>query len=169
MRLWVDRSFTVRGSGTVVAGTLGAGTVQVGDELELRGRPVTVRGIQSLGSARRQVTGVSRVALNLRGIATDEVRRGDALLTPRAWFRTRTFDVRLESDSDGGIDDLPAELILHLGTASVPARLRPRAGLSRGCACPSCWRADRDRALLRDPDGRWSPPACRFSIPIHPS
>ena len=52
MRLWVDRAFTVRGSGTVVTGTLGAGTLRVGDELELApaARRVRVRGLQSLGA-----------------------------------------------------------------------------------------------------------------------
>ena len=49
VRLWVDRSFTVRGSGTVVTGTLGAGAISVGDELHLRGQRVVVRGLQSLG------------------------------------------------------------------------------------------------------------------------
>jgi selenocysteine-specific elongation factor len=45
VRLWVDRSFTVRGAGTVVTGTLAAGTIRVGDELEQAGRRVTVRGM----------------------------------------------------------------------------------------------------------------------------
>jgi selenocysteine-specific elongation factor len=50
VRLWVDRSFTVRGAGTVVTGTLPAGTIRVGDRLHLPGRrPVGVRGLQSLG------------------------------------------------------------------------------------------------------------------------
>ncbi len=51
VRLWVDRAFTITGSGTVVTGTLPAGTVRVGDEMVLTPamRPVRVRGIQSLG------------------------------------------------------------------------------------------------------------------------
>ena len=152
VRLWVDRSFTVRGSGTVVTGTLGAGALEVGDELELHGRQVFVRGIQSLGSPRRRVSGVARVALNLRGIAAHEVRRGDALLTPKAWFHTRTFDVRLEGDSDLRADDLPAELILHVGTASVPARLRPLGGDIARLRVPEPVPLQiGDRALLRDP------------------
>ena len=51
MRLWVDRAFTVRGAGTVVTGTLGAGTIRVGDELALGARTVTVRGMQALGES----------------------------------------------------------------------------------------------------------------------
>ncbi|HSK62140.1 MAG TPA: GTP-binding protein, partial [Actinomycetospora sp.] len=51
VRLWVDRAFTVRGAGTVVTGTLGAGTVRVGDELALGDRSVVVRGMQALGES----------------------------------------------------------------------------------------------------------------------
>ena len=54
VRLWVDRAFTVRGSGTVVTGTLGQGVLRVGDTLELDGRPVRVRGLQSLGQRLRR-------------------------------------------------------------------------------------------------------------------
>ena len=50
VRLWVDRSFTVRGAGTVVTGTLAAGTIRVGDELEHAGRRVTVRGSAVAGT-----------------------------------------------------------------------------------------------------------------------
>ena len=81
MRLWVDRSFSVRGSGTVVTGTLGAGTIRVGDELVVHrtdgtSQSVGVRGLQSLGRARDEVSAVARVAVNLRGIGVDDVARG---------------------------------------------------------------------------------------------
>jgi selenocysteine-specific elongation factor len=95
VRLWVDRAFSVRGSGTVVTGTLGAGRVRVGDELVLGGRRVGVRGLESLGRARDRVEGVARVAVNLRGVAREQVRRGDALLAPGAWRETSELDVRL--------------------------------------------------------------------------
>ncbi|MCE3555955.1 GTP-binding protein, partial [Pseudonocardia sp. RS11V-5] len=86
VRLWVDRAFTIRGAGTVVTGTLGAGTIRLGDELELGGRRVGVRGLESLGEPREEVTGVARVAVNLRGLSKEAVGRGDALLTPGAWL-----------------------------------------------------------------------------------
>ena len=57
VRLWVDRAFTVRGSGTVVTGTLGQGTLRVGDALDLDGRTVRVRGLQSLGTRLRRGRG----------------------------------------------------------------------------------------------------------------
>ncbi|HET6698943.1 MAG TPA: GTP-binding protein, partial [Nocardioidaceae bacterium] len=71
VRLWVDRSFTIRGSGTVVTGTLGQGTVAVGDELAVARRRVRVRGVQSLEQPRESVGAVARVALNLRGVAPE--------------------------------------------------------------------------------------------------
>jgi selenocysteine-specific elongation factor len=95
VRLWVDRSFSMLGSGTVVTGTLGQGTVRVGDTLELRGRPVRVRGLQSFGQDRQEVTGVSRIAINLRQVPVHDVERGDTLLTPGSWTITHTVDVRL--------------------------------------------------------------------------
>ncbi len=109
VRLWVDRSFTIRGSGTVVTGTLGAGTIRVGDTLELRGEPVRVRGLQSMGQDHQQVQGVARVAVNLRQVAADDVARGDTLVTPGAWPTTRTVDARL----------LPSTMasVLHNGDA----------------------------------------------------
>jgi selenocysteine-specific elongation factor len=95
VRLWVDRSFSMRGSGTVVTGTLGAGTVRVGDILELRGKQVRVRGLQSFGQERQEVQGVSRVALNLRQVPVHDVVRGDRLLTPGSWTITQSVDARL--------------------------------------------------------------------------
>ncbi|MCW2616454.1 MAG: selenocysteine-specific translation elongation factor, partial [Frankiales bacterium] len=109
VRLWVDRAFTVRGSGTVVTGTLGAGTLRVGDELELRGRTVRVRGLHSLGEAYDEVRAVARVAVNLRGLERDDVERGDALLTPGSSRSVATVDVRLSTDPR----ELPSELLLH--------------------------------------------------------
>ncbi|MET8233360.1 selenocysteine-specific translation elongation factor [Micromonospora sp. NPDC005298] len=151
VRLWVDRSFTVRGSGTVVTGTLGAGRLRVGDELEVAGadEPVRVRGLHSLGQARSEATGVGRVAVNLRGTPRDRLGRGDALLTPGRFHRTDLVDVRLTGDPAA---DLPATLTLHVGSAAVPVRVRPlgpdtvRLRLAR--ALPLLVG---DRALLRDP------------------
>ena len=95
VRLWVDRSFTVRGAGTVVTGTLAAGTMRVGDELEHAGRRVTVRGLQSLGGTSRRWRAVARVAVNLRGVDRQHIGRGDTLRTPGAWLHDDEIDVGL--------------------------------------------------------------------------
>src|SRR5499426_3730187 len=97
VRLWVDRAFSIRGSGTVVTGTLPAGTIGAGDELLAAPslRPARVRGIQALKEQAERVSGVARVALNLRGVAPAALARGTALVTPGAWALTAAVDVRL--------------------------------------------------------------------------
>lgn len=148
VRLWVDRAFTIRGSGTVVTGTLGEGTIRVGDQLEVAHRSVTVRGLQSLERPRDSVPAVARVAVNLRGIRTDEVTRGDVLLTPGAWAPTATVDVRLGMPQSA----LPTHAMLHVGTVAVEARIRPLSGDAARLSLrdPLPLRAG-DRAILRDP------------------
>ncbi|RKS80519.1 selenocysteine-specific elongation factor [Motilibacter peucedani] len=148
VRLWLDRAFTVRGAGTVVTGTLAAGRVAVGDELELGGRTYAVRGLQSLGETRTSVEAVARVALNLRGLEHDDARRGMAVLTPGAWRLATELDVRLTVPAA----ELPGELMLHAGTAAVPVHVRPLGNdVARlRLAHPLPLRAG-DRALLRDP------------------
>jgi selenocysteine-specific elongation factor len=123
VRMWIDRSFTIKGSGTVVTGTLPAGTVRVGEELLLTpsGVPVRVRAIQALGSPAQTVTGVARVALNLRGVPPDVPERGMALISPGRWRLTAEIDVRM---SVGARPKLPPALALHIGSARVPAKVR---------------------------------------------
>lgn len=127
VRLWLDRSFTRPGAGTVVTGTLTAGTVAVGDELELapQGRPVTVRGLHLLGAPAERVTAPARVAVALRRVAREETGRGGALLTPGRWWRTGEVDVRVVPPAEA--PRLPAEPLVHCGTAVTAARLRPLA------------------------------------------
>ncbi|MCQ4362079.1 selenocysteine-specific translation elongation factor [Mycobacterium gordonae] len=154
VRLWVDRSFTITGAGTVVTGTLSAGTLAVGERLELltasRTRSATIRGLQSCGQPYPTLAPVARVALNLRGVPRDAVRRGDALLTPDAWPSTRLLDVRRISGGPWG--EAPTQLIAHVGTAAVPVRLRPfdddhgRLTLDRNLPLVLG-----DRLVLRDP------------------
>ena len=151
VRLWVDRCFVVRGSGTVVTGTLGAGRLRVGDELEIAGsgERVRVRGLQSLGRTCSQVPAVARVALNLRGVAHQRLARGAALLSPGRFHRSDCVDIRLAGDPAA---DLPAQLTLHVGAAAVGVRVRPlgpdTVRLRLATALPL---RVGDRALLRDP------------------
>ncbi|WP_256862418.1 GTP-binding protein [Microbispora sp. GKU 823] len=134
VRLWIDRAFSVRGSGTVVTGTLPAGRVEVGDELELDGEPVRVRGLESLKEHVESVTGVARVALNLRGRIAPQ--RGHALVTPGAWTTTSLADVRVTM-AEGARGPLPARLTAHIGSASVPCEVRPLGPGDRGGGGPA--------------------------------
>lgn len=157
VRLWVDRSFTITGSGTVVTGTLAAGTLAQGDRLELLGhagsRPVVVRGLQSRDTSYASVEPVSRVALNLRDVSATDIRRGDALVTPGAWPATDVVGVRRTTGV--AYTDVPEQLVVHVGTASVPARLRPfgpdHARLVLDRHLPLVLG---DRLVLRDPGSR---------------
>ncbi|WJH26104.1 selenocysteine-specific translation elongation factor [Pseudarthrobacter defluvii] len=157
VRLWVDRSFTITGSGTVVTGTLAAGTLAQGDRLELLGhsgsRPVAVRGLQSRDTSYPSVEPVSRVALNLRDVAATDIRRGDALVTPGAWPTTGV--VGIHRTTGVAYTEVPEQIMVHVGTASVPARLRPfgadHARLVLDRPLPLVLG---DRLVLRDPGSR---------------
>jgi selenocysteine-specific elongation factor len=146
VRLWVDRAFTIRGSGTVVTGTLGAGMLRVGDELSLDGTPVAVRGLQSLERPVSAIVGTARVAVNLRGLPVLAVGRGAALVTPGAWTFASALDVAVSAA------DLPAELTLHAGSAAVPARVRQLGDAAARLTLrrPLPLHVG-DRMLLRDP------------------
>jgi len=151
VRLWVDRSFTIRGAGTVVTGTLGRGTLRVGDALQLGSRTVRVRGLQTLGVDRDEVAAVARVAVNLRGVEVEDVGRGDALLTPGSWPTTTTVDARLAPHT-GEVADLPSELVLHAGTAAVPVHVRPLGGSTARLTLHRTLPLEPgDRLVLRDP------------------
>jgi selenocysteine-specific elongation factor len=186
VRLWIDRSFSVRGSGTVVTGTLPAGTVANGQELLLTrpqaAQPVRVRGLQALGEPADRVTGVARVALNLRGVAPGVPQRGMALIEPGRWTLTAELDVRLTPPAGGLPERFPPELVLHVGSARTPARVRllgedpgpgdgpargepaaPDAGPAPGAVYARLRLRDRlplhagDRVLLRDPGAAEAP------------
>ncbi|OMH23397.1 selenocysteine-specific translation elongation factor [Tersicoccus phoenicis] len=154
LRLWVDRAFSITGAGTVVTGTLPSGTVAVGDRLDAicgeRTRTVQVRGLQSRDEPRETVGPVSRVALNLRGVTPSDVGRGDALVTPGAWPVADTVGVRRTSGSPLG--EAPDRVVVHVGTAAVPARLRSfdddHAWLALSRSLPL---VPGDRMVLRDP------------------
>jgi selenocysteine-specific elongation factor len=159
VRLWLDRVFAIKGSGTVVTGTLQAGTVGAGDELVLTPsmRNLRIRGVQSLGTSAAQVSGVARVALNLRGVSTAELGRGMALVHAGHWTMTSVIDVRLmppgtEPGQPQDASELPASLTLHIGAARAVTRVRPLGGdfarLSLDHPLPL---HVGDRVLLRDP------------------
>jgi selenocysteine-specific elongation factor len=157
VRLWVDRVFSMIGSGTVVTGTLPAGTVRAGGELLLTpaGRPARIRAIESLHEKAAQVRGVSRVALNLRGIAAGQLARGMALVEPGGWTLTATIDVRLAGPAAAGREPaprLPHQVTVHIGSARTAARVRPFGGpFARLSLREPLPLHVSDRLLLRDP------------------
>ncbi len=158
VRLWLDRVFAIKGSGTVVTGTLQAGTVRTGDELVLTPamRALRVRGVQSLSAPAAQVSGVARVALNLRGVSARELGRGMALVHAGRWTLASVIDVRLTHLPAGrqpsGSMRLPSRLTLHIGAARAVARVRMLGGRAARLSLdhPLPLHVG-DRVLLRDP------------------
>ena len=163
-RLAVDRSFSITGFGTVVTGTLIDGSLQVGQEVQIvpSGRKARIRGLQSHQQKIDAAEPGNRVAVNLTGIASDEIERGEVVTTP-GWLRpTRAVDVRLHLLGDAPHPiwhNYPATFHAYASEMPVTVRLldadelkpgevgwaqlylREPVGLARG-----------DRFVIRSPD-----------------
>jgi len=96
-RLPIDRVFTMKGFGTVVTGTLLAGTIHRAEEMEVfpTGRRVRVRGVQVHGQAADAAVAGQRTALNLAGARTEDLSRGMTAAPPATFSATHRVDVRL--------------------------------------------------------------------------
>lgn len=126
-RLWIDRCFAAKGSGTVVTGTLTGGSLRIDDELvvEPARRPVRVRAIQSLHRSTDSIGPGNRVALNLSGVSYDQVRRGDVIVRADQWHRTSVFDASLRVlDGLGHAVSRRGAHVVYLGSGEHPATLR---------------------------------------------
>lgn len=153
VRLPVDRSFTVKGFGTVVTGTLVAGTIRPGNELELLpdARRVKVRGVEVHGASVPEARAGQRTALNLQGVAHREIVRGDLLAEPGAFEPTSMFDasVSVLADAPAPLEDLD-RVRLHAGTAEILARVRPLGAgvLEAGASGFAQFRLERPAVLV---------------------
>jgi selenocysteine-specific elongation factor len=119
--LHVDRSFTIRGAGTVVTGTLWSGSVGRGDTLVLlpAGRQVRVRGVQVHDVPVERAGAGQRVAINLVGVDRRAVARGDVLAASGTVEPTTVIDAVLSlRDAEHGM-----RVHVHHGTREAPARL----------------------------------------------
>ncbi|WP_348263889.1 selenocysteine-specific translation elongation factor [Telmatobacter sp. DSM 110680] len=98
MRMPADRSFVMKGFGTVVTGTLLSGTIREGQTLQLEpgNRAVRVRGLQSHGEPQQTAQPGSRVAVNLSGVDATEVHRGQTLVLPNTLRAVDLIDVEIE-------------------------------------------------------------------------
>ena len=121
-RLFVDRSISVSGFGTVVTGSLWSGSIAAGDRLRLEpsGRGVRVRSVQVHDRDVEHADAGQRVAVSLPGVERDDVRRGDALVVPGAYPTSYRLDVVLHELAP--IPDT-ARVQVHHGTAHMPARI----------------------------------------------
>ena len=126
-RLWVDRAFPIKGSGTVVTGTLTGGRLVADDTLGLlpAGRAVRVRALQSLHQRCDQVGPGSRVAVNIVGAGHTAVARGDALVRTEQWHPSNTIDAELSvlASLDHPVTRRGA-FVAYIGSGEHPVRLR---------------------------------------------
>ena len=131
-RLHVDRSFTLRGIGTVVTGTLWSGRLAAGDSVRVspRGLEARVRSVQVHDRSVESASAGQRVALNLAGVSWRELGRGDVLCAAGAEHEpTHHLDARLAIESRA---ERPLErgtrVQVHHGTREAPGRAYPLEG-----------------------------------------
>ena len=126
-RLWVDRAFAIKGSGTVVTGTLTGGALTADDTLTLlpAGRGVRVRALQSLYRQCDRIGPGNRVAVNLVGAGHRDVARGDAVVRAEQWHATDTIDAELSvlASLDHPVTRRGA-YAAYIGSGEHPVRLR---------------------------------------------
>ncbi len=125
-RLPIDRVFTVKGFGTIVTGTVLGGEVKLGDELHvLPDRlAVRVRGIEVHGGAVDRAVAGHRAALNLGGVAVEELARGDMLAHPDRVAPSHILDVELRYLRSAPAPlPMRSKVLVHHGTAQVLASL----------------------------------------------
>lgn len=125
-RLPVDRSFSMRGFGTVVTGTLWSGRIGVNDEVEVQpgGQRLRVRGVQVYGAAVERARAGERTALNLAGVEARELERGATLTPPGLLSATSVVDCELELLGSAQPLKHRAPVHLHSGTAETTAEVR---------------------------------------------
>jgi len=162
-RMPLDRVFSLAGVGTVVAGSITAGSVRVGDALCLAHAPdrlLRVRSLQSHGSEITQAHAGQRCAIGLAGLAREDAQRGQVLCTPGIAQAGTRLDGWLQVAATEGVPLRSGTLVhLHLGTQDCMATV---AVLGANAIAPGAeglaqlvlrepvhaWRAD--RFVLRD-------------------
>ncbi len=126
-RLPIDRIFSLSGFGTIVTGTLSDGHFAVGDAVEILpdGPSGRIRGIQSHKTAIERAAPGSRAAINLSGVAVDEIQRGQVVVKPGTLRATKLLDLSFRL-----LPDAPRPLLHNLqvdffsGASETPANVR---------------------------------------------
>jgi selenocysteine-specific elongation factor len=159
-RLPLDRSFSLRGFGTVVTGTLHSGSIHVGDSLEQQpgGRSVRVRSLQVHGKSQPRAEAPCRVALNLPSVEVEQIGRGDALVTPGTVAPAGIVDVQLEMLAGAPALRHGSRVHVHAFTSETLARVllfdqkdthAPGSGFARLKLAESLLLVPGDRLVLR--------------------
>jgi selenocysteine-specific elongation factor len=147
-RMPIDRAFSIRGTGTVVTGTVWAGSIAQGDSLVLQptGKPVRVRGVQVHSADVQRAQPGSRAAVAVTGVEVTDAARGSWLCADPQWPVTTLMRAEVSLLPDANHAIRPREWVrLHLGTADVGARVVSSGGaLQPGSSRPV-------RVVLQEP------------------
>jgi selenocysteine-specific elongation factor len=124
-RLWIDRVFAAKGSGTVATGTLTGGRLAVDGNVTVGDRRARIRSLQTAGRSVDDIGPGTRVAVNLTGIDHHDLARGDALVTPDRWHPTDRFDASLHvlAALDHDVSRRGA-FVAYIGSGEHAVRLR---------------------------------------------
>ena len=134
-RLPVDRAFTIKGTGTVVTGTVWSGRLTRDETVRVLpgDRTARVRAIQAHGAQLDAATPGSRAGVALAGIEVGEVPRGSTIVTDRDWRPTSRIRADVSLVPDAAVEIRPRTwLRLHVGTTEVGARIVTRDANSDG-------------------------------------
>ncbi len=168
-RLFVDRAFTVRGTGTVVTGTLTGGPLARGESVSLQpeNRRAHIRAVQSHNQAFELALPGTRTALNLPELGVEDVPRGSVLTTMQEVHPSRTIDAWIERSDRPGPGARPLKnasvIQLHHGSARFTARitlldqrelLPGQSAIARLLCTQPAFVFVGDRFILRDSSGR---------------
>jgi selenocysteine-specific elongation factor len=165
-RLFVDRAFTVRGTGTVVTGTLTGGRLARGDIISVQPQKLRarIRAIQSHNAPLEVALPGTRTALNLPDLRPEDIPRGSVLTNMENRESSRTVDALIERAANAGRPLKTGSVIqLHYGSARFTARINllDRRELLPGDRTIARLRFTKpafvfvgDRFILRDASGR---------------
>lgn len=125
-RLPVDRSFALKGFGTVVTGTLWGGQLRSGDTVQIQPGQKTarIRGLQVHGSPVEAAMAGQRTAVNLAGIEHTEIQRGFVLARPDTFEPSRVIDVEVTWLEDAEPPAGRAQFLFHSGTTELSSALK---------------------------------------------
>ena len=127
-RLWIDRVFSIKGAGTIVAGTVLSGEIKPGDRIDIlpTGKTARIKKVQVHNKLREKSTIGERVAINLMGIDVDEIERGNLLAAEGYFSPTYMLNVRLRLLKSAAKPlKNRARVRLHLGTSEILCRVIP--------------------------------------------
>ena len=126
-RLPIDRVFSMSGFGTVVTGTLQDGQLALGDEVEIMpsGQRGRVRGLQTHKKKEQRAVPGSRTAVNISGVETEAIQRGEVVVLPGQYQATRRIDARfrLLKDASSNVQH-NSEVKFFVGASETIATLR---------------------------------------------